>query len=217
MYTYISITAKNNYVELEDLLDPSIHEIGTTWEDYLENKWILLNDDQLNFKEVHPLATVQEVFNMEIKVTPEPVVNQLAKAKRDKLQQIEEQDYFSNRFFISVVSGGNEIAKRELWIDKNLRNSLYSITLPALLADGQSITKLWTMSTPPESIDVPISWALEKLPLLEIYAKKTYDIKSANEAAVYTAETVEEVNNINVYDNYPVVLTFVLDLDTYEI
>ena len=92
-------------------------------------------------------------------------------------------------------------------------NSSYSITLPALQSDGETKTKLWTTGTPPQSIEVPISWAMEKLPLLEIYAKRTYDRRASNEAATYAATTVEEIQAINVKADYPNFLTFELNLD----
>ena len=38
----------------------------------------------------------------------------------------------------------------------------------------------------------------------------------ANEAAVYAATTVEEIEAINVKANYPLFLTFELNLDNYE-
>ena len=168
----------------------------------------------------HPDATPEEVYNMQLtpepiepdpEPTPEPDV--LILARQSKLQEIADQDAFSNKFFVSVSMGGVEVANQELWIDKDLRNSLYSITLPALLSDGETTTKLWTTGTPPESLDVPIPWAMEKLPLLEIYAKRTYDRRASNEAAVYAATTVEEIAQIDVKLNYPKFLTFELNLD----
>lgn len=193
------------------------YNVGTTLEDYDNGAFLLLSDEQIAFHEAHPNASPVEVWNMEIPSVPEPPVvpepDALVVARQQKLQEIAEQDAFSNKFFVSVTQGGAEVANQELWIDKDLRNSLYSITLPALQADGQTITKLWTTSTPPQSIDVPIVWALDKLPLLEIYAKRTYDLRASNEAAAYAATTVEEIEAIDVKADYPHFLTFELNLD----
>lgn len=193
------------------------YNVGTTLEDYDNGAFLLLNDDQIAFHEANPDATPLQVWNMEIPSSPEPEPvpepDALAVARQQKLQEIAEQDAFSNKFFVSVTKEGIEVANQELWIDKDLRNSLYSITLPALLSDGETKTKLWTTGTPPQSIDVPISWAMDKLPLLEIYAKRTYDLRASNEAATYAATTVEEIQSIDVKADYPHFLTFELNLD----
>lgn len=193
------------------------YKTGTTLEDYDNGAFLLLSDEQVAFHEVNPDATPLEVWNMEIPSSPEPEPvpepDALAVARQQKLQEIADQDAFSNKFFVSVTKEGIEVANQELWIDKDLRNSLYSITLPALLSDGETKTKLWTTGTPPQSIDVPISWAMDKLPLLEIYAKRTYDLRASNEAATYAATTFEEIEDIDAKANYPHFLTFELNLD----
>lgn len=212
------------FLEIEEELNTTDNVVVYTWEDFIDNNvaWLKLSDEQELFYSNHPDATPEEVYNMQLtpepiepdpEPTPEPDV--LILARQSKLQEIADQDAFSNKFFVSVSMGGVEVANQELWIDKDLRNSLYSITLPALLSDGETTTKLWTTGTPPESLDVPIPWAMEKLPLLEIYAKRTYDRRASNEAAVYAATTVEEIAQIDVKLNYPKFLTFELNLDKY--
>lgn len=214
------------FLEIGEELNTTDNVVVYTWEDFIDNNvaWLKLSDEQELFYSNHPDATPEEVYNMEIPEPvpdPEPVPepepeDSLEAARRAKLAEIEEQDDFSNKFFVSVMQGGMEVANQELWIDKDLRNSLYSITLPALQGDGETTTKLWTTGTPPESLDVPIPWAMEKLPLLEIYAKRTYDRRASNEAAVYAATTVDEIAQIDVKANYPKFLTFELNLDLWN-
>lgn len=215
----IYIQKRIGFWEVEEPL-PASYKTGTTLEDYDNGTFLLLNDDQIAFHEANPGATPLQVWNMEIPSSPEPEPvpepDALAVARQQKLQEIADQDAFSNKFFVSVTQGGAEVANQELWIDKDLRNSLYSITLPALQSDGETKTKLWTTGTPPQSIDVPISWAMDKLPLLEIYAKRTYDLRASNEAATYAATTVEEIEAIDVKADYPHFLTFELNIDLYE-
>lgn len=210
----IYIQKKLGFLEQKEALNDS-YNLGTTLADYENGYFLLLNDEQVAFHEAHPEARPLEVWNMELTPVPEPTPepDELVIARQQKLQEIAEQDAFSNKFYVSVTSGGVEVANQELWIDKDLRNSLYSITLPALQSDGETKTKLWTTSTPPASIDVPIVWALDKLPLLEIYAKRTYDLRASNEAAVYAATSIEELAQIDAKANYPHFLTFELNLD----
>lgn len=209
----IYINKNIGFWEIESL--PASYKVGTTLADYENGAYLPLSDEQVAFHTAHPDASPLEVWNMQLTPVPEPAPDPdpLETARQQKLQEIKAQDEFSNKFFISVLSGGVEVANQELWIDKDLRNSLYSITLPALQADGQTTTKLWTTGTPPQSIDVPIVWALDKLPLLEIYAKRTYDLKASNEAAAYAATSLEQLTQIDVKANYPYFLTFELNLD----
>ena len=201
---------------MEEVL-PDSYKVGTALEDYENGAYLLLSGEQVDFHESHPDANPLQVWNMEIPSTPEPEPvpepDALEVARQQKLQEIADQDAFSNKFFVSVLSGGMEVANVELWIDRDTRNSLLNNTLPALLSDGETKTKLWTTGMPPQSIEVPIVWALEKLPLVEIYAKRTYDLKASNEAAAYAATTVDEIAQIDVKANYPHFLTFELNLD----
>lgn len=208
---------KNQGFYFSEVLLGDTYKTGTTLEDYEQGAFLLLSDDQVAFHEAHPNGSPLEVWDMALTPTPEPEPvpepDSLVIARQIKLQEIADQDAFSNKFFVSVTLGGVEVANQELWIDKDLRNSLYSITLPALLSDGETKTKLWTTSMPPQSIEVPISWAMKYLPYLEIYAKRTYDLRASNEAAAYAATTVEEIAQIDVKADYPHFLTFELNLD----
>lgn len=220
---YINKTAKDFYVELDSALDPESNLIGNTWDDFSNGYWVLLSDEQIAFRDANPKASIGEVFRMQIEVEEAPIIDEeelaLTDTMKAKLIDIEAQDKESNLFYINVVKDGETIAHQPLWIDKDLRNSLYSITLPALKAKGETVTKLWTQDTPPVSIEVPIDWALDKLPLLEVYAKETYDKRAENESAVYKAyndRDLETLKNIDVFAGYPLVRTFELNLDLWN-
>ena len=218
-YTYITKKNKLTYIGLNDLLDPSCNDIGESYLDFLAGKWVLLSEDQVLFKEEHPDATIREVLDMKIS-DKEPEQSQAEvievevfnRAKDRKLDEIRAQDSQSNKFFISVISEGKEVANSEFWMDKDLRNSLLNVTLPALQQNGDTTTKLWSNTIPPKSIDVPIDWALNCIPVVEIYAKKTYDMTQGNIAKVYAAKTVDEINSIDVESGYPPYITFELNL-----
>lgn len=213
-YTYITKENKLTYIGLNDPLDPTCYNIGESYEDYIAGKWVLLSEEQMLFKEEHPNATVEEVFNMKLveKVDEDIAVNELARAKSDKLEAIYQQDSQSNKFFISVISEGKRVANSEFWMDKDLRNSLLNVTLPALKQNGDTTTRLWSNTIPPTSIEVPIDWALNCIPIVEVYAKKTYDVMQGNIAKVYAAKTVDEINSIDVEGGYPPYITFELNL-----
>lgn len=212
-YTYITKRNKLTYIGLNDLLDTSCNDIGESYEDYMAGKWVLLSADQVQFKEEHPDATVEEVLRMAMNAVVIPTQDPVDIKRQELLSEVRALDERSDRFYISVTKDGAEVANQQLWLDKDTRSSLYAITLPSLLSDGETKTKLWTSSTPPTSIEVPITWAMDKLQLLEIYAKRTHDVRARNEAAIYAAETVEELDAINLSEGYPLPLTFELNLD----
>lgn len=47
MNIYIQKDTTTIYVELDFLLDENSYEIGTTWEDYKNGKWVLLSEEQV--------------------------------------------------------------------------------------------------------------------------------------------------------------------------
>ena len=218
-YTYITKKNRLTYIGLNDLLDPSSNDIGNSYLDFLAGKWVLLSEEQVLFKEEHPDATIREVLDMKISENePEPSQAEVIeaevfnRAKDRKLDEIRAQDAKSNKFFISVISEGKEVANSEFWMDKDLRNSLLNVTLPTLQKNGDTTTMLWSNTIPPASIEVPIDWALNCIPVVEIYAKKTYDMMQGNIAKVYAAKTVDEINSIDVESGYPPYITFELNL-----
>lgn len=89
MVTYIKKDIKNNYVELNEELGKG-YITGSTWEDYLNNKWVKLSDSQLAFKEENPDATVKEVFDMSLDTK-----YQLNLAKNKKLEEL---NYYVNNY-----------------------------------------------------------------------------------------------------------------------
>lgn len=218
-YTYITKKNRLTYIGLNEPLDPACYNIGESYLDFLAGKWVLLSEEQAQFKKDHPEATIKEVLDMKI-AEREPETSQAEvietevfnRAKDRKLDEIRAQDSQSNKFFISVISEGKEVANSEFWMDKDLRNSLLNVTLPALQQNGDTTTKLWSNTIPPTSIEVPIDWALNCIPIVEVYAKKTYDLMQGNIAKVYAAKTVDEINSIDVKSDYPSYITFELNL-----
>ena len=220
-YKYTYITKKNSltYIGLNEPLDPACYNIGESYLDFLAGKWVLLSVDQVQFKKDHPEATIKEVLDMKIadkepETLPDEIIEAevFNRAKDRKLDEIRAQDAKSNKFFISVIREGKEVANSEFWMDKDLRNSLLNVTLPALQQNGDTTIKLWSNTIPPTSIEVPIDCALNCIPIVEVYAKKTYDLMQGNIAKVYAAKTVDEINSIDVEDGYPSYITFELNL-----
>lgn len=204
------------------------YKTGTTLEDYDNGAFLLLNNEQIAFYEVHPNASTIEVWNMKIPSTPEP--DALEVARQAKLAEIEAQDKFSEKFFVSVIryqrdengdvlmddTGGKlteEVANYTLWMDRSLRTTMLNTTLPAFQGRGDTTRKFWTIDEPSQEVEVPIGWAIDRIPRLEIYATDTYDLMQINKNATLAATTVEEIQAIDAKADYPHFLTFELNLD----
>ena len=52
-YIYIQKDAANIYVTMPEKLDTANYDIGTTWEDYVAGKYVLLTEEQITFKEAN--------------------------------------------------------------------------------------------------------------------------------------------------------------------
>lgn len=208
---------KNQSFYSSEVLLGDTYKTGTTLEDYEQGAFLLLSDEQAAFHDAHPDASPIECWNMEIPSSPDPEPvpepDALVIARQEKLAEIEAQDKFSEKFFVMITQGGVEVANVELWANSALRTSLLSSTLPAEVSDGKTTTTLWSTTTPSQPLEVPISWAKKNLLILEIYAKRTYDLMHINRNATLAATTIEEIQAIDVKADYPNFLTFELNLD----
>lgn len=111
MATYIKHDVKGFFVTFEDELQQELYtNLGTTWEDFIDNDWVKLSDEQVAFRTEHPQATVVEVWNMEM--TP-PYVRTLDDAKREKKSEL---DRYYNQHVRDFKYNGES-----LWIEANER------------------------------------------------------------------------------------------------
>ena len=231
------------FLEIEEELNTTDNAVVYTWEDFINSNvaWLKLDEEQELFYRGHPDAPPEEVYSMQIlepepDPEPEPVPepgDTLEAARRAKLAEIEAQDKFSEKFFVSVIryqrddneniltdiAGEKlteEVANYTLWMDRGLRTSMLNTTLPAFQKRGDITRTFWTIDTPSQEVEVPIEWAIERIPRLEIYATETHDMFASNTNAALAATTVEEIAQIDVKANYPLFLTFELNLDLYE-
>lgn len=56
----------NHYFEIDSKLDETSFNVGSTFEDYLNNKFVILNDDQIKFRDDNPNASIEEIYNMKL-------------------------------------------------------------------------------------------------------------------------------------------------------
>ena len=106
MKTYIRKSIKGYYINFTDEIDAEYWagKIGSTYEDFRDNKWIPLSDEQLAFHEEHPYASISQVISMTL---PEPYTRTLEDAKMEKLNAIDDYDNSSFVNGFDVVNGND--------------------------------------------------------------------------------------------------------------
>lgn len=201
-YIYIKKSIAKHFVDFaEPLSSNEYNNLGETWQDYLDNKWVLLSDEQISFYEEHPTATPKEVFDMEL--TPVPA-RTLEQAKQEKLWAIEDYDRSDNVNSFTIDFGGD--VTQDTWITpdqrSNYKNSLDSAELLGLtevhpVFNGQQLT-------------LSLQMAKMALAQIQIYADRCYIVTETHKANVQALDSVEAIDAYDYMVNYPEKLTFTL-------
>lgn len=197
-YTYIKINTKGNYVTLNEPLNENLYNLGSSYEDYLANKWVLLSDEQVTFHEEHPNATVYEVWNMEMTPTPERTIDD---AKSNMIALIDAYDSSENvnGFTVnSTVSGWLTAAERS-----NYKSSI----------DAAKLLDIETLSFYIGDLLVSVSTTLaeQMLAQVQLYADQCFIVAKQHKAAVKALTSIEEIDAYDYTSGYPAKLNFDLE------
>lgn len=200
MKTYLKKDHKGYYVNTVDEIDSTLWagQIGTTYEDFQDNKWILLSNEQLAFKEAHPNLSIKNIIEM-----TEPVAHQrtLEDAKREKLIAIEQYDASSSVNGFNVVSDGNTISA---WLTPAERAN-YRSSIDAAEVVGIDNLSLYIGET---LITLPTATAKVMLAQIQLYADQCFLVTKQHEAAVNALDSIESVDNYDITLGYPTKLVF---------
>lgn len=201
MITYIRKNIKGYYIEFPEEIDAQYWEgkIGTTYEDFLNNKWIRLSDEQVTFHKEHPEASISQVIAMEL---PEPYERTIEDAKREKIYQIEDYDRSSAINSFNITLGEDNVISAWLTPDQraNYKNSIDAAKLVGLeevhpVFNGMQLT-------------IPTSTAEMALAQIQLYADRCYIVTETHKSNVNALETIEEVDNYDFESGYPEKLNF---------
>ena len=194
-YLYIKKSIAKHFVDFaEPLSAEEYNNLGETLEDYADNKWVLLNDEQKAFYEANPNASVKEVWDMEL--IP-PHVRTLDEAKNEKIMQIEEYD--RSEAVNSFTIGG-----QTMWLTVSERQQL-ATQISSNEAIGRDTMTRWFND---HEFTYPIASWKQMLVALEVYAGDALNVTEAHKAAVNALETIEEVDNFDITTGYPDKLSF---------
>ena len=194
-YTYIKRDAKGFYVGLDKLLPETAYEIGTTWEDFIDFKWVLLSDEQVSFHEQYPDASVPEVWNMQL--TP-PHVRTLEEAKAEMIQRIDEYDQSSN---VNGFTVNNEI---EGWLTADERSNYRSSI------ESSELLSIDTISFYIDDylMEVSTQDAKYMLAQIQLYADQCFMVTKQHKIEVEVHENIEDVDRYEYTRGYPPKLNF---------
>lgn len=189
MNIYIQKDTTTIYVELDFLLDENSYEIGTTWEDYKNGKWVLLSEEQVAFREENPDASAEEVFNMELNPeppgpTPEELLkqaknNKIAELGRLHSSKLREFKYNNSPIYMDYYQ--RLIKKDEANIAKK---------------SGDSSILLGDVSVDVDSVE----YVVDAITVYEQQCNVSFTDKMSQ---INSCESVEEVETIVVDDSYP--------------
>lgn len=138
---------------------------------------------------------------------PEPTPEELLeRAKQAKLMEIEEYDRSSsvNGFEVVIPSGEGEDTVMEAWIDRETRADYKNSLDAAELLGRTEVTPVFN-GIP---LTLPVSLAKMALAQIQIYANQCYNVTEQHKAAVAQLQTIQEVEDFDITEDYPEKLQF---------
>lgn len=195
-YIYIKYDIPKHYITLEEeLTEELFSNLGSTYEDYLDNKWVKLSEEQVAFKEANPNATIKEIWEMELQPIP---TQTLEECKNNKIVEIimYDQSHEVNSFTINGVLTA--------WFTPAERSN-YKSSIEAAKLLGQNTLAFFVEDT---LLQVPTNDAEYMLAQIQLYADRCFLVTKNHKVNVMNLETIEEVEKYDYKINYPEKINF---------
>lgn len=168
-----------------------VNNLGNTWEEYIEGKYVMLNSEQVSYLDSNPSSTPHEAFFMEES-------DEVTSYNKDALiADIESYDLSPevNTFYIN-----NEPA----WFDLNKRATL-NYSLNKEKEAGNENTVLWINNN---QYNVSIDTAIQMLSDIEMYAITCNNVTRGHIADVLNITSKSQLKSFNITEGYPEKLNF---------
>ena len=177
---YIYIKRGHGYLEFGTPISTELNgnDLGTTWVDYNNGKFVLLSAEQLAFKDEHPNASIYEVFT------------------------IEDYDQSDNVNEFIVTHDGQVIIT--YWFEPNIRAN-YKNSVESAELVGMSTVSFYVGNMP---LTLPTQNAKLMLAQIQLYADACYIVTRQHIAAVEALATIEAVDAYDYQSGYPTKLSF---------
>lgn len=203
METYIRNNVKGYYIEFNEELDANVWagKIGSTYQDFLDGKWIHLSSEQVAFHVEHPYATIKEVLDCQLTPIPPRTLEQ---AKSEKIAQIESYNDSDSVNEFSVVKDGTTVTD---WLTPEKRSN-YRNSIDAAKLVGLENLSLYVGGM---SVTLPTQTAELMLAQVQLYADQCFIVTETHRAAVEALDSIEAVDSYDFETGYPEKLTFTLE------
>ena len=195
-YIYIKYDVPKHYITLEEELTEELFtNLGSTYEDYLDNKWVKLSEAQVAFKDANPNASIKEIWNMELQPIP---TQTLAEYKNNKIIEITMYDQ-SNEVNSFTINGA-----LTSWFTAAERSN-YKSSIEAAKLLGQNTLAFFVGDM---LLQVPTTEAEYMLAQIQLYADRCFLVTKNHKVNVMNLETIEEVESYDYTRDYPEKLNF---------
>ena len=195
-YTYIKHDIKGYYIEFDEMFDPNLYNnLGSTFQDFLDNKWVLLSPEQVAFHEENPTASIKEVWDMQLTPVPERTLDE---AKREMENRIDEYDRSSD---VNSFTINNE---ESAWLTPDERSN-YRSSIDSAKLLGVSGLSFFIGDT---LLEVTPEQGEYMLAQIQLYADQCYIVTKQHKLAVEALNTIEAVDNFDYTADYPAKLNF---------
>lgn len=192
-YTYIKYDVEGYYIEFDEKFDETLYNnIGKIFEDFLENRWLLLSDEQVAFHIEHPEASVEEVWNMQLKQRT------LDQAKEEMIEKITEYDSSTE---VNSFTINNEI---EGWFTPEERSN-YKSSIDAAKLVGLNELSFFIGDM---LLTVSPTQAEYMLAQIQLYADQCYIVTKEHKIEVMNLESIEDVDSYDYTKDYPENINF---------
>lgn len=210
-YTYIKYDNAKTYVTFEEQFDEAYYNnIGTTWDDYTKNKWVLLSDEQVAFHEAHPELPVWNVWSMTV---PTPTERTLERAKNEMYRTIDTYDNSNNvnGFIVKFASDSEEAVDGYIsvntWFTPIERSNHRSSIDSAKLLNVENVS----LYIAGRQVTLPTASAEIMLAQIQLYADQCFMVTEQHKADVSELQTIADVDAYAYNAGYPEMLTFTVE------
>lgn len=187
VYNYINISIRGSYIDYDyELTAENGHDLGSTYDDYLKGKWVLLSAEQHQFKQDNTGASIKEVLDMKLVVPTEQQLLQQAVGR--KTQELDEYRHSSA---VKTMTYNDNM----LWIDQEDRIPIKDRCQVAYKR-GQDTIKVGYVYIAPEI-------AIEIIDKLQEYDEVCDEVLSDKKKEVSALTVANDVDAYDVMSGYP--------------
>jgi hypothetical protein len=197
MFTYIKHDVPGFYIELAEQLSEELYDnLGTTWDDFIANKFVLLSDEQVAFHNENPSAKVSEVWTMVLDPVHERDLNDAKNEMKSKIEQYDKSEEVNGFTINNAITA---------WFTVEERLN-YQRSVEAALSVSED-SKL-TFFVGDNELSVSAKLASAMLSQIQLYADECFIVTKRHMIAMNALETIEEVDAYDYKSGYPAKLNF---------